>query len=340
MPGMIYRCWRLNGFGLDRLALAEIDARELGNHDLLVRVRAVSLNHRDHLILEGLLAPELAFPYTPASDMAGEIVAVGAGVRRFRIGDRVVGHAVTDWIDGQGPAVLHQSLLSGALPGVLGEYVILGEDAAVAVPPTLTDQEAATLPIAGLTAWSALVEVGQVVRGQTILIQGTGGVALFALQFAALFGLRPIVTSSSDAKLARASALGAWRTVNYRTTPDWDDAVIDMTGGAGVDHVLELAGGEGLRRSINALAIGGRLLLIGILAGTESVLPTVMITRKRITLHGIAVGHRRAFERMIDVVAGQSVRPVIEANYPFDDAPAAFAHLAQGPLGKIVISVS
>jgi NADPH:quinone reductase-like Zn-dependent oxidoreductase len=340
MSDATYRNWRLNGFGLDHIKLAETAAPDLGDHDLLVRVGAVSLNHRDKLVVDGALASKLAFPYTPASDAAGQVAAVGSSVQRFRVGDRVIGHVVTNWIDGEGPPELHDKMLSAGLPGVLCEYIVLHEDAAVATPATLSDVEAATLPIAGLTAWSALVETAKMTPGQTVLIQGTGGVALFAMQFAAAFGLRPIITSSSDEKLARAGKLGAWNVVNYRRTPDWDRAAIEMTAGAGVDHVLELAGGDNVRKSVNALAVGGRLSLIGILADTESALPTAAVTRKRITIQGIAMGHRKAFERMTAAIDATAVKPVVDAVYPFEDAVRAFEHLANGPFGKVVISLA
>jgi NADPH:quinone reductase-like Zn-dependent oxidoreductase len=340
MSDATYGTWSLNGFGLAHLALAQAAKPQLGDRELLVRVGAVSLNHRDKLVIDGVLAPNLAFPYVPASDAAGEVVAAGPAVQRFRVGDRVIGHAVTDWIDGDGPPVLHQRMLSAGLPGVLSEYIVLGEDAAVATPSTLSDVQAAALPIAGLTAWSALVETAKLIPGQTVLIQGTGGVALFALQFAAAFGLRPIVTSSSDEKLARARELGAWNVINYRKTPDWDRAAIEMTAGAGVDHVLELAGGESVRKSVNALAVDGRLSLIGILADAESVLPTAAVTRERITIRGIAMGHRKAFERMNAAIDATAVKPMVDAVYPFGEAVRAFRHLANGAFGKVVISLA
>lgn len=340
MSSGTHRTWKLNGFGRDKLRLADTVAPSIGNRDLLVRVRAVSLNHRDKLMVDGVLAPGLSFPYSPASDAAGEVIATGQGVTRFRCGDRIVGQVVTSWIDGEGPPVLQESMLSAGLPGVLSEYIVLHEDSAVAAPSSLSDVEASTLPVAGLTAWSALVETTKMVPGQTVLIQGTGGVALFALQFCAAFGLRAIVTSSSDEKLTRARQLGAWQVINYRTTPDWDRAAIEMTAGVGIDHVLELAGGENVRKSVNALAVGGRLSLIGILADVESALPTAIVMRKRISIQGIAMGSRRAFERMNSAIDATAIRPVVDEVYPFEDVVKAFEHLASGPFGKVVISLS
>jgi len=252
----------------------------------------------------------------------------------------VLGQVIADWIEGEGPAVLHQKTLGMTLPGVLADYVVFGEEAAVLAPSSLSDAEAATLPIAALTAWSALFETANAKPGDTVLIQGTGGVSLFALQFAAAFGLKPIVTSSSDEKLARATKLGAWRTINYRTRTDWDAAVREVTAGQGARHVIEVVGGENVRRSVEALAAGGRLSLIGILGDTELVTSIFPVMRNRITIQGISIGHRRGFERMNAAIDAAGIKPVIDQVYPFDQAPAAFEHLARGPFGKVVIALS
>src|SRR5262245_60248336 len=204
MAGARNRSWKLSAFGLDRLALEDAPLAEPGPRDLLVRVGAVSLNYKDKLIVEGALIPDLRFPYVPASDAVGEVVAVGRQVSRFRTGDRVLGQVIADWPDGDAPEVLHKNTLGMTLPGVLSEYVVFGEDAAVAAPASLSDAEASTLPIAALTAWSALFELTRSRPGEMVLVQGTGGVSLFALQFAKAFGLAAVVTSSSDDKLARA----------------------------------------------------------------------------------------------------------------------------------------
>lgn len=331
------RSWQLTRFGLDNLRRAEAPAPEPGPHQLLVRVGASSLNYKDTLTIEGSLIPDLAFPYLPASDAAGEVVAVGPDVTRFRPGDRVTGHVITDWIDGDAPLVPHTRSLGMSLPGTLADYMLLHEDAAVATPPHLSDAEAATLPIAALTAWFALAEATRPVPGQTVLVQGTGGVSLFALQFAIAFGLRAIVTSSSDDKLARASELGAWRTINYRTHPDWQDQARAATGGYGVDHVLEMVGGDNVRRSLAALAPAGRLSLIGILGDLEFTAPIMPFILSRVMIQGISIGHRRAFERMNQAIAAIGLRPVIDRVYPFEQAPQAFAHLARGPFGKVVV---
>jgi NADPH:quinone reductase-like Zn-dependent oxidoreductase len=261
-------------------------------------------------------------------------------VTRFKTGDRVLGQVIADWPDGDAPEVLHKKTLGMTLPGVLSQYVVLGEDAAVAAPPSLSDAEASTLPIAALTAWSALFELTRPRPGETVLVEGTGGVSLFALQFATAFGLKTIVTSSSDDKLARARELGAWQTVNYRTRPDWDEAVREATGGRGVDHVLEVVGGDNMRRAVDALAADGRISLIGILGDMEFTLPIVPFIRNRLVVQGVSIGSRRAFERMNDAVEAIGLKPVIDAVYPFEDAPSAFEHLGRGPFGKVVVAVS
>jgi NADPH:quinone reductase-like Zn-dependent oxidoreductase len=340
MAGTRNRSWKLSAFGAEGLALENAPLPEPGPYDLLVRVRAVSLNYKDKLIVDGVLMPDLAFPYVPASDAVGEVVAVGREVSRFKAGDRVLGQVIADWPDGDAPEVLHKKTLGMTLPGVLSDYVVFGEDAAVAAPPSLGDAEASTLPIAALTAWTALVEMTKSVAGETVLIEGTGGVSLFALQFAVAFGLKAIVTSSNDDKLARARELGAWKTINYRSQPDWDEAVRAATGGRGVDHVLEVVGGDNMRRSVNALAADGRISLIGILADTGFTLSIVPFIRNRLTIQGISIGSRRAFERMNEAIEALAVKPVIDTIYPFEEVPRAFEHLGRGPFGKVVVALT
>ncbi|WP_338056173.1 NAD(P)-dependent alcohol dehydrogenase [Telmatospirillum siberiense] len=229
------RRWQLSSFGLKNLELAEVQVPTPGSRELLIRVSAVSLNYRDKLVVEGELLPERPpMPFTPVSDMAGEIVATGDRVSRFNAGDRVLGNFWTRWIDGEPPQEMtrHGLSLGGPLPGVLAEYVVLHEDIAVAAPVSLTDQEASTLPIAGLTAWFALVETGKLKEGDTVLVEGTGGVALFGLQIARAFGARVIVTSRGAEKLKRVKALGSFDVIDTSATPDWSAAALDLTGGA------------------------------------------------------------------------------------------------------------
>ncbi|RRH95301.1 NAD(P)-dependent alcohol dehydrogenase [Mesorhizobium tamadayense] len=336
----INRSWQMSGFGLSRLRPVDGSIPAFGARDLLVRTRAVSLNYKDRMIVDGVLIPDLAFPFVPTSDAVGELVAVGSDVSRFKVGQRVLGQVIADWPDGDAPPVLHTHTLGSSLPGMLSEYVIFGEDAAVLAPASLSDAEAATLPIAALTAWFALVEATKPVPGETVLIQGTGGVSLFALQFAAAFGLRAIVTSSTDDKLARAKELGAWQVINYREQPAWDEAARELTDGAGVRHVLEMVGGDNARRSLNALGADGRLTVIGLLGGMELSFPIMPFMRNRITVQGISVGHRRAFERMNQAIEALGIKPVIDRVFGFDEVPQAFEHLEKGPFGKIVITTA
>lgn len=332
--------WQLRSFGLKNLELAEAPVPRPARNELLIRVAAVSLNYRDKLVVEGELLPDRpTMPFVPVSDMAGEVVAIGAGVSRFKVGDRMLGNFWTQWIDGELPGEMtrHGLSLGGPLPGMLSEYVTLHEDIAVKAPTSLTDEEASTLPIAALTAWSALIETGHLKAGQTILVQGTGGVALFGLQFAKAFGARAIVTSRSAEKLERAKALGAFGVIDTRANPDWSVSALDLTDGHGVDHVLELIGGDNIGKSAAALASGGRIAQIGFMKGSEIVLSAVPMMLKRAIIQGISVGHRRSFEDMIRAIDEHGIKPAIDEVYAFDDAHAAFDHLERGPFGKIVV---
>ncbi|MCA0002639.1 MULTISPECIES: zinc-dependent alcohol dehydrogenase family protein [unclassified Mesorhizobium] len=336
----INRSWQMTGFGLSKLQPAQGKVPAPGPRELLVRIKAISLNYKDRMVLDGVLIPDLVFPFVPTSDAVGEVVAVGGGVSRFQAGQRVLGQVIADWPDGDAPPVLHQHTLGLSLPGTLSEYVLLHEDAIVLAPPSLSDAEASTLPIAALTAWFALAEATKPVPGQTILIQGTGGVSLFALQFAAAFGLRAIVTSSSDDKLERARKLGAWQVINYRTQPAWDEAARDLTGGTGVNHILEMVGGDNARRSLDALAADGRLSVIGLLGSMELSFPIVPFLRNRIVVQGISIGHRRAFERMNQAIEVLGIRPVVDKVFGFEEVEQAFQHLEKGPFGKVVVATS
>lgn len=332
--------WRLNDFGLDNLRLEEMPTPTPSAGELLVRVSAVSLNFRDKAIIDGIYEPhKMPKGLIPAADAAGEVVAVGAGVTRFAVGDRVMSHFYSRWIDGEpGPDEPDYSL-GGPLDGGLAEYMLLEEDTAVASPSSLTDEQASTLPIAALTAWYSLVENGRITEKDTILVQGTGGVSIFAVQFASAFGARVIATSSSDEKLQRVRELGATDLINYRDHPDWDDVVMTLTDGRGVDQVLDVVGGDGLNKSIAATRPGGHINAIGFLSGQTATIDLMQVLFRQTQLHGIAVGHRRSFEQMNAFIDKHQIAPVIEATYAFEDAIAAFEHLNRGAFGKIVIRV-
>jgi NADPH:quinone reductase-like Zn-dependent oxidoreductase len=258
-----------NGFGLDRVAMVERPVPEPGPREVRIKMRAASLNARDLGVIGGFYYPDLKGPLIPVSDGVGEVVAVGEGVRRFRPGDRVSATFSQRWISGDPTKKWLDGLLGGPLDGMLAEYAVLHEDGLVRVPEHLSDEEAATLPCAAVTAWQSVVTEGRVQAGDVVVVQGTGGVSLFALQFAKLHGAAVIVTSSSDEKLERARQLGADYGINYRQTPDWEQAVLSWTDGRGADHVVDVGGAATLNRSIAAVRFGGRVSLIGLLSGPK-----------------------------------------------------------------------
>jgi NADPH:quinone reductase-like Zn-dependent oxidoreductase len=307
---------------------------------ILVRLQAASLNFRDLMIARGLyFGGPLATTTIPLSDGTGEVTAVGPGVTRFKVGDRVCGTFFRGWIDGRAPAGPGAALGAPPADGVLADYAVFDEQDAVATPSHLSHEAAATLPCAGVTAWHALVENGRVAPGETVLIIGTGGVSIFALQFARLAGARVIALSSSDAKLERARKLGADAGINYRTTPEWEAEVLRLTQGRGVDHVIEVGGAGTLGRSIAAAAVGGRIHLIGVLTGRGDEPPSPYgLLGKQASIQGVFVGSRGHFERMNAAIASARLEPVIDRVFGFDEAPAAYRHLEQAAhVGKIVI---
>ena len=324
--------------GIDTLTLADRPSPEPGHGEVLVRMRASSVNYRDLVTVEDPGPRNISYPRVPNSDGAGEVVAVGPGVTEFAPGDRVAGCFFRRWVDGPITARAMASALGGALDGVLAEEVVFPADGVVRIPDHLSYEQAATLPCAGLTAWHALVEKGGVKAGETVLLLGTGGVSIFALQFAAMHGARAIVTSSSDKKLDRARALGAWETINYRQTPDWETRVRELTDGEGVDHVVEVGGAGTLEKSVASARVGGHVALIGILTG--GVMNPVGIMRGSLRLNGIYVGSRAMFTAMNDAIAANTLEPVIDHVVAFEDARQAYHDMrAAGHFGKIVISV-
>jgi NADPH:quinone reductase-like Zn-dependent oxidoreductase len=308
---------------------------------ILVRIQAASLNYRDLMIARGHYGGgPLKADVIPLSDGAGEVVARGPAATRFQIGQRVAGTFFRNWIDGPAPREPLVALGAPPADGMLAEYAVLAEGAAVAVPEHLSAQAAATLPCAGVTAWHALVELGRVAPGETVLVIGTGGVSIFALQFARLAGARVLVISSSDEKLARARALGADGCINYRTNPEWEGEVSKLTAGAGVDHVLEVGGIGTLNRSIASVGTGGRIALIGLLTGFEGAVNPYGLLGKQASIHGVFVGSRGHFQRMNAAIAGNRLEPVIDRVFDFDEAPAAYRYLESGAhFGKVVLRI-
>jgi NADPH:quinone reductase-like Zn-dependent oxidoreductase len=310
-----------------------------GPSDVLVRIRAAALNYRDHAIITGKYRYGMDHDTIPCSDAAGEVVAIGANVTRFKPGDRVIPSFFQVWIDGAPPK--SRRALGSPLDGTLAEFVSLHEDGWVAMPKSLSFEEAATLPCAGATAWNALMIAGTRVKpGDTVLCIGTGGVSMFALQIARAAGARVIVTSSSDAKIERARGLGASDGVNYKTHPDWEKEVIALTGGRGVDCVIENGGMGTLARSFECVGYGGKVALIGVLAGREGNANPHDLMFKSASLHGIGVGSRASLEQLIQAFDVNKIKPVIEKVFPFDHALDAFRLQASGNfLGKIAIAV-
>ncbi|MCX7298651.1 MAG: NAD(P)-dependent alcohol dehydrogenase, partial [Hyphomicrobiales bacterium] len=306
---------------------------------IVVRMRAAALNYRDHGVIKGAYG-YTKFPVIPLSDGAGEVVAIGPGVTRFMTGDRVCGTFFVNWISGRIPADASKNSLGGMVDGVLAEYALLNETGAIKIPDHLSFQEAATLPCAALTAWHAVVEAGRIKAGETIVVLGTGGVSCFALAFAKMHGAVVIMTSSSDDKLARVKTLGAGMTINYKNTPDWDQEVLKLTGGAGVDHIIEVGGPNTLAKSMLAIRPGGSIYVIGALGGSGAIDPRA-INRKSIRLQGIHVGSREMFAAMNRAIAHSRLKPVIDRVFDFADAKAAYLHQQSGGhLGKIVIAIS
>ncbi len=325
---------------IDALTLFEQDTPQPGRGQVLVRMRAASLNYRDLMVATGRYGSGTApTDLVPLSDGAGEVAAIGADVTRVKVGDRVAGMFMQSWVGGPIEAADGASALGGAIDGVLAEYVLFDQAGLVHLPEHLSFEEGATLPCAGVTAWNALFGGPRLTSGQSVLVLGTGGVSIFALQFAHAAGARVIGTSSSDEKLERARALGAAEGVNYRQHPEWQHEVLRLTAGAGVDQVVEVGGAGTLPRSIASTRIGGHVALIGVLTGGE-INPTPVM-RRSLMLRGIYVGSRQMFEAMNRTLGLHRIKPVIDRVYEFGAARDAYRHLqSQAHVGKVVIRIA
>lgn len=329
----LLRQWQLTAPGLEHLSCIESPLPQPGPGQVLVRVDAAALNYRDLMVTTGSYGRGMPHPLVPASDFAGTVAAVGAGVHRWQGGEQVISTFVGGWIDGQAPADV--TILGAPGPGGLASHVLLDAQWLVAAPASASAVQASTLPCAGLTAWFALVEQGGLRAGQTVLVHGTGGVALFGVQLARLHGAQAIVVSGSADKRERALALGAHHALARDS--NWPAEIRRLTGGHGVDQVLETVGGANVARSMAVLAQGGRLSMIGVLDGGEFTASTYDTLLQRAVVQGISVGHRRALEDLVRAVAVNRLQPVIAAEYGFEEVPAAFAHLARGAFGKVVV---
>jgi NADPH:quinone reductase-like Zn-dependent oxidoreductase len=328
------------GAGVDALTKVDRLQPKPGHRQVLVKVAACSLNFRDLGIVRGTYRVPVPDNVVPLSDGAGEVVEIGSDVRRVKVGDKVAGCFFQRWPGGESPPDAHATALGGGIDGMLAEYVVLEEDGVVKFPAHLSLEEAATLPCAAVTVWHAMMEHAKLIAGQTVLLQGTGGVSVFGLQLAHAMGMQAVVISSSDAKLAKAKALGASHAINYKTTPDWEKSAMEFTGGRGVDHVVEVGGQGTLTRSFGALKIGGRISMIGNLSGAATELNPGLIMGRRANIQGISVGSTQMFEALNRAIAANKIKPVIDKVFGFDEVKAAYNHMAAGAhFGKIVIRV-
>ena len=326
--------------GPDQLERVERPGPEPGPGEVLVGMRAASLNYRDTIVLQGGYARNDTRPVVPLSDGAGTVEAVGEGVTGFAPGDRVVNAFFRDWTAGEPDEAAMCSAHGGGIDGVLAEKAVFPERALLPIPEHLNFEEAACLPCAAVTAWQALFVKGNFTAGQSVLCLGTGGVSVFALQLAKAAGATVYITSSSDEKLERAQALGADGTVNYKTTPDWHKAVRDLTAGRGVDHVVEVGGLGTLEKSLRACALNGRIALIGVLTGFDGAVNPMPCIFNRLSIDGIYVGSRAMFADLNRCLAANEIRPVIDRTFDFDEAVDAYHHLQSGShFGKVVVSI-
>jgi NADPH:quinone reductase-like Zn-dependent oxidoreductase len=328
------------GFGIDNLRAAERPTPEPGPGELLVRLGAASFNFRDLMTIKGTYNPKQPLPLIPCSDGAGTVAATGKGVTRFGVGDRVTGCFAQHWIAGEPTSESRGSTLGGPLDGTLAEYAVWKEGGAVATPAHLSDEEASTLPCAAVTAWNALVAKGGCKPGDVVVVQGTGGVSVFALQFAKLCGARVIATSSSDEKLERARALGADAGINYRAVPDWSKAVKDLTEGQGANHIVEVGGAGTLAASLGCVALGGTISVIGVLSGTAAQVDVRAMLMKGARIQGVFVGPRSCFEAMNRAISLHDLHPAVGSLFPFAEAVEGLRLMEAGAhFGKVVVKI-
>ncbi|MCU0239337.1 MAG: NAD(P)-dependent alcohol dehydrogenase [Pyrinomonadaceae bacterium] len=333
------KAYEIQQFGIEELALTERETPTPNANEVLIKFHATSLNYRDLMMINGWYNPRLKMPLVPFSDGAGEVVGVGESVTKFKIGDRVCPIFMPNWIDGEVDFKKAKGALGGDSDGCLREFGSFAENSLVHIPQHLSYEEASTLPCAAVTAWNALVVSGKVQKDDFVLLQGTGGVSIFALQFAKILGAKVIITSSSDEKLERAKQLGADFTINYKEREDWDKAVLEITEKRGVEHVVEVGGAGTLQRSLNAVKFGGHIAVIGVLSGKGEFNP-VSILMKAIKLQGIFVGSREMFEAMNDCISENKIQPIVDKTFEFEEAKEALKTMQSAShFGKIVVKV-
>jgi NADPH:quinone reductase-like Zn-dependent oxidoreductase len=334
------KVWQIQSFGIDKLALVDLPQPRPGRGEVLVKVHAGSLNYLDLLMVRGHYNPKMAVPRIPCSDGAGEVVAVGEEVTSTSPGQRVAGIFMQHWLDGPPTAESSRGALGGDIDGMLAEYVVLPQNGVVPIPEHLSYSEAATLPCAGVTAWNALENAAQVKPGDVVMIQGTGGVSIFALQFAKVVGATVLGTSSSDEKLERAKAMGLDAGLNYRQSPDWAKWVLKETGNRGADLIVEVGGAGTFAQSLQAVRFGGTVAQIGVLSPSEQPLPIAPILHRQVRIHGVYVGSRAHFEAMNRAITANRMRPVVDRIFAFGEARDALNALQEAHhFGKIVIQV-
>jgi NADPH:quinone reductase-like Zn-dependent oxidoreductase len=334
------KAFTTRGDGIDALSRANRATPSPGDREIVVTMRAAALNYRDLLVVNGRGGWKPPEPRIPLSDGAGVVSAIGAGVTRWRVGDRVAGIFLPRWLDGELTTEKGIGAIGGsAVDGVLAEQRVFSDQAVVRIPDHLTDIEAATLPVAAVTAWHALTRPGEPKRGEWVLIEGTGGVSLFALQFAHAMGARAIVISSTDEKLERARQVGATVAINYRDNPAWETKVAAATGGKGVDRVIEVVGGANLNRALDVVRVSGAISFIGLLAGLSAPIETFRFVEKNVVIHGIETGSREMFDALNRFIGAHALRPVVDRVFPFEEFPDAMRHLERGAhFGKIVVA--
>lgn len=329
----------VGSFGFSSLQIVDRPEPEPRRGEVMLEMRAASLNYRDVLMIRGEYNPRQPLPLIPLSDGVGEVVSVGEGVSGLAKGDRVCPLFCQGYASGEPTKEKLATTLGGPLDGVLRERMVVPAASVVKIPKAFDDAAAATLPCAALTAWSALVEQGGLMAGQTVVVQGTGGVSIFALQIAKAMGARAIVTSSSEAKLERARALGADHCIDYKKTPQWGREVVKATGDRGADIVVEVGGAGTLGESLKAVRPGGIVSIIGILAGGAGELNLTPVLMRNIRLQGVFVGHKEGMERMVRAFDTLAIKPVVDKVFPWTDTRAALEHMAAGAhFGKIALA--
>jgi NADPH:quinone reductase-like Zn-dependent oxidoreductase len=334
------KSWQLKRSGRENLHLIESPAPQPEADQILVRTNAVSLNYRDKLVIDDKYSMPIVYPLVPGSDLAGEVVALGSGVSRFRVGDRVTTVFRPKWLYGVPSREATRETLGGPLPGVLAEYVSLSEQGALAYPDYLTPAEASTLTVVAMTAWVALFKHGNLKPEETVLLQGSGGVSLFALQFAVAHGARVFVTSRSPGKIARLKQLGAAEVIDTSVNAAWEETALRLTDGQGADHILDVIGGDAVPRSIQAAAWGGHIALIGFLDRPAATISIPAAVSKNLRLQGASVGSRSDMEQLLAFVEKHRISPIIDARYSFDALPDALDHLDRGPFGKVIVEIN